>query len=63
MAKKAATKGRGKVEKVMQEYKEGNLKSGSRQKVTNRKQAVAAALSEARRAGAGIPEKKTTGKS
>jgi hypothetical protein len=57
MAKKIATKGRGKVEKVMHEYKEGTLKSGSGQKVTNRKQAVAVALSEARHAGARIPPK------
>lgn len=40
----------GKVEKVMHEYKEGTLKSSAGPKVTNRKQAVAIALSEARRA-------------
>ncbi len=40
-----------KVEKVMHEYKEGTLHSGSKKgpKVTNPKQAVAIALSEARR--------------
>ncbi len=39
---KAATKrGRGKVKKVMHEYKEGTLKSGSGKKVANRKQAIA----------------------
>jgi glucose dehydrogenase len=59
MAKAAATKGRGKVEKVMHEYKEGTLKSSSGRKVTNRKQAVAVALSEARQAGARIPKKKS----
>ena len=54
-----AAKGRGKVEKVMKEQKEGKLKSGSTgKKVTNRKQAIAIALSEARRAGAKIPPKK-----
>jgi len=63
MAKKTANKGRGKVEKVMHEYKEGTLKSGSGKKVTNRKQAVAVALSEARHAGARIPKKKSSGKS
>jgi hypothetical protein len=35
-----------KVGKVMREYKEGSLKSGSGRKVKNRKQAVAIALSE-----------------
>jgi hypothetical protein len=57
MAKKPATKGDRKVEKVMHEYKEGTLKSSSGQKVTSRKQAVAVALSEARAAGARIPKK------
>jgi hypothetical protein len=42
----------------MSEYKHGGLKSGSGQKVKNRKQAVAIALSEARSAGAKIPKKK-----
>jgi hypothetical protein len=40
---------RRKVRKVMHEYKEGSLKSGSGGKVKSRKQAVAIALSEARR--------------
>ena len=57
MANKTASKGKGKVEKVMHEFKEGTLKSGSGKKVTNRKQAVAVALSEARDAGAKIPKK------
>lgn len=49
-----------KVEKVMHEYKEGTLHSGSKKgpKVKSRKQAVAIALSEARKAGAHIPKKK-----
>jgi hypothetical protein len=55
---KAATKGQRKVHKVMKEHKEGTLKSGSDQKVTSRKQAVAIALSEARKSGAKIPKKK-----
>lgn len=38
-----------KVKKVMGEFKSGTLKSSSGQKVTNPKQAVAIALSEARR--------------
>jgi len=49
-----------KVEKVMHEFKQGALHSGSKKgpKVTNRKQAVAIAISEARKAGAKIPKKK-----
>lgn len=39
----------GKVKKVMHEFKVGSLKSSSGQRVTNPKQAVAIALSEARR--------------
>lgn len=53
----AAKKGRGKVKRVMGEYKRGQLKSGGRKKVTSRKQAVAIALSEARQSGAKIPKK------
>jgi hypothetical protein len=36
-----------KIRKVLHEYKEGTLTSGSGKKVTNRKQAIAIALSEA----------------
>ena len=56
--KKASTEGRKKVAKVMHEKKAGTLKSGSGKKVTSRKQAVAIALSEARKSGAKIPAKK-----
>jgi hypothetical protein len=42
----------------MKEHKEGTLKSGSGKKVKSRKQAVAIALSEARKSGAKIPKKK-----
>lgn len=59
----SSSKGRGKTEKVMHEYKEGTLKSGGKKKVTNRKQAVAIALSEARKAGAKIPKKGAAKKS
>jgi uncharacterized protein DUF6496 len=44
----------------MKEYREGDLKSGSGGKVKSRKQAVAIALSEARKAGARIPRKKAS---
>lgn len=51
-------KGRGKVRKVMREYKRRTLRSGSGGKVRKRKQAVAIALSEARRSGARIPKRR-----
>jgi len=62
MAKKTSSKskGKGKVEEVMHEFKEGSLKSGSGRKVTSRKQAVAVALSEARKSGAKMPKKKAS---
>ncbi len=47
-----------KVEVVMKEFKRGTLNSGSGQKVTNPKQAIAIGLSEARKAGTKIPKKK-----
>lgn len=47
-----------KVEKVMGEFKEGTLKSGSGQKVTKRNQAIAIGLSEARKDGAKVSTKK-----
>lgn len=62
--KTSTTRGKGKkkVEKVMHEYKEGDLKSSSGDKVKSRKQAIAIALSEAREAGAKIPKKKSAKK-
>jgi hypothetical protein len=56
--KSGNSKGKTKVEKVMSEFKHGDLKSSSGAKVKTRKQAVAIALSEARDAGAKIPAKK-----
>ena len=52
-------KGKAKVEKVMHEFKYGELHSGSKKGpvVHNPKQAVAIALSEARKKGAKIPKK------
>lgn len=64
MAKKSTKRtsktGKKKIEKVMEEFKEGALHSGSKKgpKVKSRKQAIAIALSEARKAGAKIPKKK-----
>jgi hypothetical protein len=62
--KKTSAKGQAKVGKVMHEYKHGQLKSGGRAKVKSRKQAVAIALSEARKSGAKVaPKKKSSSKS
>jgi Family of unknown function (DUF6496) len=47
------------MEKVMHEFKEGDLTSGtSGKKVTSRKQAVAIGLSEARKVGGKVPKDK-----
>lgn len=48
-------KAQAKIERVMKEYKRGELKSSSGQKVTNRKQAIAIGISEARDSGAKVP--------
>jgi len=55
--KRKSLKGKEKVEVVMKEYKRGTLHSGSGEKVSNPKQAIAIALSEARKSGAKIPKK------
>ena len=55
-SKKAAQK----VKRAMHERKRGTLKSGrSGKTVKSRKQAIAIGLSEARRAGAKVPRKKS----
>ena len=47
------------VETEMREFNKGTLKSGrSGKKMTSRKQAIAIGLSEARKKGAKVPEKK-----
>lgn len=57
--RKYGEKAQEKVQKAMHEMKEGTLKSGnSGKKVTSKKQAVAIGLSEARKAGAKVPNKK-----
>lgn len=55
-----STAGKRKVKKVMHEYKHGELHSGSKSgpAVKSRKQAVAIALSEARKSGARVAKKK-----
>src|SRR3954467_11824079 len=57
---KYGRKAQDKVEKVMHERKHGTLRSGSGQKVTSRKQAIAIGLSEARRAGGTVPTRTKT---
>ena len=54
-------KAQSKIKKVMEERKRGTLKSGrSGKKVTSRKQAIAIGLSEARKAGAKVPRRKSS---
>ena len=55
---KYSEKAQEKVGKVMKEFKEGELKSSSGEKVTNRKQAVAIGISEAKEAGLKVPKQK-----
>ena len=54
------SKGQKKVKKVMEEFTEGSLHSGSKKGpiVKSKEQAIAIGLSEARKAGAKIPKKK-----
>jgi hypothetical protein len=52
-------KAQSKVKRAMHEMKHGQLKSGrSGKKVTSRKQAIAIGLSEARKEGARVPNKR-----
>ena len=58
---KYSKKTQDKIEEVMHEYKHGELKSGKGGKggkVKSREQAIAIGISEARKAGAKVPEKK-----
>ncbi|MFO1341350.1 MAG: DUF6496 domain-containing protein [Burkholderiaceae bacterium] len=48
-----------KVHKAVHEQQHGTLRSGSGKKVTSRKQAIAIGLSEARKAGAKVPRKRS----
>lgn len=62
-AKGGSVKGAAKISKVMGEFKKGELHSGSKEGpvVKNPKQAVAIAMSEARKAGMKAPVKKAGG--
>ena len=62
MARKYGRKAQQKVKRALHERKRGKLRSGrSGKKVTSRKQAIAIGLSEARRSGAKVPRKKSSG--
>jgi uncharacterized protein DUF6496 len=59
--KKYGAKAAHDVEQAMHKMKRGKLRSGgSGKKVTDRKQAVAIGLSEARREGAKVPRRKAS---
>ncbi len=62
--KNKKSKAKKKIEKVMKEFKAGDLHSGSKSGpvVKNPKQAIAISLSEARKAGAAIPKSSKRGK-
>lgn len=55
---KYGKKAQEKVGKSLHEMKEGKLKIGSGKKVTDRDQAIAIGLSEARESGTKVPKKK-----
>lgn len=54
---KYGKKAQDEVKGAMHDFKRGKLKSSSGQTVTNRKQAIAIGLSEAREDGAKVPSK------
>ncbi len=60
MMAKYGPKAQKKISKVMHEFGKGKLRSGhGGKKVTNRKQAIAIGISEARRRGAKVPKQAT----
>lgn len=62
MAKKYSEAASRKIGKTMKEFEKGKLKSNSGEKVTNRKQAIAIGISEAKQAGLKVPKKKSSKK-
>lgn len=62
MVRKYDRKAAQKISKVMREFKEGELVSGSSGRpVRSRKQAIAIGLSEARQAGGHVPGRRRAG--
>lgn len=55
---KYSEKAQEKIGEVMHEFKEGSLRSSSGKKVTNRKQAIAIGISEAKEAGLKVLKQK-----
>ena len=63
MARKYGRAASKSVERAMHKRKRGSLKSGqSGKRVTSRKQAIAIGLSEARKKGAKVPRKRSSGR-
>lgn len=60
MARKYSKAASKTVESAMHRMKKGTLKSGSGDKVTSRKQAIAIGLSEARKKGQKAPKKRSS---
>lgn len=60
MAKKSkySPRAQKKIEQVMREFQEGKLRSADGKQVTDRQQALAIALSQARERGLKVPKKK-----
>ena len=56
MASRYGKKAGDKVHAAMHDMEHGTLRSGSGKKVTNRKQAIAIGLSEARKEGGKVPK-------
>lgn len=59
---KYSKKAQEKIEETMHEFKEGKLKSSSGKKVTDKKQAVAIGISEAKEKGLKVPSKSESNK-
>lgn len=55
---KYSKKAQEKIGEVMKEFKEGDLKSSSGKKVTDRDQAIAIGISEAKSEGLKVPDQK-----
>ena len=55
--RKYSIKAQEKISQVMSKFKKGTLKSGSGQKVTDRKQAIAIGISEAEKKGYKTPDR------
>lgn len=62
MPKKYSPAAQEKIGKVMEEFKEGKLKSSAGHKVTDRKQAIAIGISEAKQDHLKVPKKKAATK-